>query len=276
MCFEKIISIDGEKEADSFTLRHDNLTKIVSKIPSGTKVAVVSVVGAFRTGKSFLLSFFLRYLRDGSPEDLSDAWMTKGGTHLLEGNMNDSPTSSDVDIDQREASFAWRGGVERQTTGIWMWSEPFLRHSSEGQIAILLMDTQGMFDNETGMGLTAQIFGLSTFVSSYQVRTIVSSASVFIIINRMYHNLCEAVSLRLFLMCHVCLFTRRSTTSTKNCKKTISSTWPCSLNMVDSHSMKRSAEVPPISCARSITSAYIHIHINTHIAVWLPCEKLSA
>jgi len=31
------------------------------------------------------------------------------------------------------------------------------------------MDTQGMFDNETSMSLTAQIFGLSTFVSSYQI-----------------------------------------------------------------------------------------------------------
>jgi atlastin len=31
------------------------------------------------------------------------------------------------------------------------------------------MDTQGMFDNETTMTLTAQIFGLSTLVSSFQV-----------------------------------------------------------------------------------------------------------
>ena len=69
-------------------------------------------------------------------------------------------------------SFAWRGGMERQTTGIWMWSEPFLRtpKGSCEQVAVLLMDTQGMFDNETSMALTAQIFGLSTFVSSFQVR----------------------------------------------------------------------------------------------------------
>ena len=52
-----------------------------------------------------------------------------------------------------------------------MWSEPFIRNlsNSNSKVAILLMDTQGMFDNETSMALTAQIFGLSTFVSSYQV-----------------------------------------------------------------------------------------------------------
>ncbi len=40
----------------------------------------------------------------------------------------------------------------------------------EESVAIVLMDTQGMFDHDTSMALTAQIFGLSTFVSSYQVR----------------------------------------------------------------------------------------------------------
>lgn len=74
------------------------------------------------------------------------------------------------ELPKRETSFAWRGGQERQTTGIWMWSDPFIRISKSGEkLAILLMDTQGMFDNETTMTLTAQIFGLSTLVSSFQV-----------------------------------------------------------------------------------------------------------
>lgn len=90
--------------------------------------------------------------------------MNEGGWSLVNsGKDEDAP---------RQRSFAWRGGQQRQTTGIWMWSEPFFRETSASKgdkIAILLMDTQGMFDNETTMTLTAQIFGLSTLVSSFQV-----------------------------------------------------------------------------------------------------------
>jgi atlastin len=91
------------------------------------------------------------------------------GQDLTEGNLNNA-----VDGDV-PSSFAWRGGYERMTTGIWMWSEPFIVHSSEfnEDIAVLLMDTQGMFDNQTSMTLTAQIFGLSTLISSFQVSHVV-------------------------------------------------------------------------------------------------------
>ena len=158
----------------------------MNKIPPDMKVAVIAVVGAFRSGKSFLLNFFLRYLRNGCVDDISQDWMMAEGEVLREGNMNEGDWSL-VESEKRESSFAWRGGEERQTTGIWMWSQPFIRptKSSNGEkMAILLMDTQGMFDNETTMTLTAQIFGLSTLVSSFQViaaLNIDSSLSFFFI-----------------------------------------------------------------------------------------------
>lgn len=100
------------------------------------------------------------------------------GDELSEGNCNEGEWSIvDPVVSKKKSSFAWRGGVERQTTGIWMWSEPFFRSTSASggeKFAILLMDTQGMFDNETTMTLTAQIFGLSTLVSSFQVRNLVT------------------------------------------------------------------------------------------------------
>ena len=152
---------------DSFHLLDDNLSSILNKVPKDMKVSIVSVVGAFRTGKSFLLNFFLRYLRHGSADDLTEDWMIKDGPALTEGNMNEGHVD---DVTVNSASFQWRGGQQRQTTGIWMWSEPFIKKDKQGNsVAVLLMDTQGMFDSDTSMSLTAQIFGLSTFVSSYQV-----------------------------------------------------------------------------------------------------------
>ncbi|CAM9450639.1 unnamed protein product, partial [Chrysoparadoxa australica] len=146
----------------SFSLQEENLAHVLDQVPSGMPVSVVSVVGAFRTGKSFLLTWFLRYLSyQGTSK--GDEWMLAQGDKLAEGNAN-------VAGSPEAKSFAWRGGKERMTTGIWVWSRPFIRElDTGGQVAVLLVDTQGMFDNETGMGLTACIFGLSTLISAYQI-----------------------------------------------------------------------------------------------------------
>lgn len=66
--------------------------------------------------------------------------------------------------------FSWRGGSERDTTGILMWSEPFIvKRSSGEEVAILLMDTQGAFDSEYTVRDSATVFALSTMTSSIQV-----------------------------------------------------------------------------------------------------------
>jgi len=162
----QIVSIGTKEDAYAFTFHEEALMGILNKVPKEHFVAVVSVVGAFRTGKSFLLSWFLRYLNKTSKmnqESVDMDWLqdvTKIG----------GCASGQDPMDEDEDGFNWRGGSERNTTGIWMWSEPFVRTRADGtDMSVLLVDTQGMFDHETTMALTAAIFGLSTLLSSYQI-----------------------------------------------------------------------------------------------------------
>jgi atlastin len=181
----QIISIDNEQ--NQFQLDEKLFKSVLRKIPPNMKVAIVSVVGAFRTGKSFLLDFFLRYLRLPQDEAGEIAWeqMFASG-EKLEGNINASSfhKTEEKDDDEKEVNnidnnnkdnnhsngFSWRAGRDTNTTGIWVWSEPFVRKISTGEeVAVLLVDTQGMFDNTLSQLLTTSIFGLSTLLSSYQV-----------------------------------------------------------------------------------------------------------
>uniref|UniRef100_A0A1A8R0G4 Atlastin GTPase 2 n=1 Tax=Nothobranchius pienaari TaxID=704102 RepID=A0A1A8R0G4_9TELE len=109
-------------------------------------VVVVSVAGAFRKGKSFLLDFMLRYMYN--QENCS--WM--GG--------DDEPLKG----------FSWRGGCERETTGILVWSDVFVVDRPDGsKVAVLLVDTQGAFDSQSTIKDSATVFALSTMTSSVQV-----------------------------------------------------------------------------------------------------------
>lgn len=68
------------------------------------------------------------------------------------------------------SGFSWRGGSERDTTGILMWSKVFLSTLQNGEkVAIILMDTQGTFDSQSTVRDCATVFALSTMVSSVQI-----------------------------------------------------------------------------------------------------------
>ena len=137
----QIVSIGTETDQYAFTFHEDALASIMNKVPSDHKLCVVSVVGAFRTGKSFLLSWFLRYLKHSQSAQKS------------ESGSGDKKWY-DKEVSLGNDGFHWRGGADRNTTGIWMWSEPFLssRETSgvKEDIAILLVDTQVCYKDSSG------------------------------------------------------------------------------------------------------------------------------
>lgn len=137
------------------------------------KLAVVSVTGAYRTGKSLLLDLFLRILRyeegacngTGSAPPLAfradgretvPPWSAMPG--MLEGS---SPALSD--------GFRFVGGMDACTQGIWVWSKPFLRNAGGQQVGVVLMDTQGTFDSTLTRAQSATIFGLARLLSSRHI-----------------------------------------------------------------------------------------------------------
>ncbi|KAM4607342.1 atlastin-2-like isoform 1-T1 [Polymixia lowei] len=137
----------AHEDEHSFELDAAALEKILlQEHVKDLNVVVVSVAGAFRKGKSFLLDFMLRYMHNQQ----NDLWM--GG--------DDEPLTG----------FTWRGGCERETTGIQVWSEVFVVDKPDGtKVAVLLVDTQGAFDSQSTIKDCATVFALSTMTSSVQV-----------------------------------------------------------------------------------------------------------
>ncbi|XP_065300261.1 atlastin-2-like [Dermacentor albipictus] len=140
-------------KGNSFQLNMNELQSIlladnVKDLP----VVVVSVAGAYRQGKSFLLNFLLQYLRNnGRPNWLRDM------TIPFEG-------------------FEWKPGYERHTIGILLWKEVFLMTKSNGEkVAVLLMDTQGTFGCESTLKDNTMIFSLSMLTSSVQVYNLMNN-----------------------------------------------------------------------------------------------------
>ena len=123
----EILSDDKIKDKPVCVLSVAGSVHLAIRISRPFYKSIYLVKGAFRRGKSFLLDFLLRYLARQGRED----WMgdESDDTSPLEG-------------------FHWRGGSERDTTGILMWSEVFEAKTKSGKdVAIVLMDTQGAFDS---------------------------------------------------------------------------------------------------------------------------------
>ena len=71
------------------------------------------------------------------------------------------------DKDEPLQGFSWKSRTKRDTTGIIMWSDVFLHLNEYGEkLAIVLMDTQGLFDIKTSSVKSSSIFALIGFFCS--------------------------------------------------------------------------------------------------------------
>jgi atlastin len=148
-------------ENDDIQFYKENLEKVISLIPNDIPISIISIIGAFRTGKSFILNIILKFLLDNANTELNliniDEWINQ--LQIIPGN--------------NEKGFKWCNGSDSQTMGIWIWNNPIIfKHPTKGEIAFLLLDTQGLFDLNTNQQKTIMLFGISSLISSHIIYNI--------------------------------------------------------------------------------------------------------
>lgn len=146
----------------SFVSYNDNLKAIFSQVKSDTEVGIISIAGEYRKGKSFLLNFFLQYLQyrtqHGSPALTPESEMVNVIRHQNHTWLRDI---------QKGSGFHFKSGIRRDTTGISMWSQPFLIKKKNGkELAIIVMDSQGLYDSATEANDNVRLFTMVSLLSS--------------------------------------------------------------------------------------------------------------
>jgi len=142
----QIISFEGMKDKKSTIVLNEQSLQAVLKKAGDREVVFISIAGPSRQGKSFLLSFMLRFLEAQELDD--DDWM--GGDNRK----------------QPLHGFKWRSGCDPETAGMWIWDKPYIVKLESKEVAVILMDTQGTFDDSTTQREWSAIVGLSLLVSS--------------------------------------------------------------------------------------------------------------
>jgi len=72
--------------------------------------------------------------------------------------------------DEPLVGFSWRSGSVRDTSGIIIWNDAFLHTDANGEkVAIIVADTQGLFESGTLPIDDSRIFALGTLISSILV-----------------------------------------------------------------------------------------------------------
>lgn len=142
--------LDRDETTGIFVLNEGFLQRIfINEIEPDCEVSIISIAGAFRKGKSFILNFFLRYLKADPEQQVNGNWLN------MEQEVNDG--------------FEWKNGCHAHTSGILIWPEIFYQTNEGRRIAIILMDTQGVFAPNSSNIENVGIFAFSTMLSSVQI-----------------------------------------------------------------------------------------------------------
>ena len=126
---------------EELEIQEEELAKIDAALKSSgfQQIIVISIAGALRQGKSFLMDLFAAFLDEKK--------MPR--KRFLEHQR-----------------FYWNSGIDRVTEGIWVCPQVF---SGPAGVGIVLMDTQGTFEPGASRWHNNALLGLATALSSTMI-----------------------------------------------------------------------------------------------------------
>jgi atlastin len=147
----------------TFILNTTNLQTVIGNTNQDEDIAVIAIAGAFRKGKSFLMNLFPQYLdkrshiKEPIPLSTNDTLQA-----LIESQSH--PWLHDIPPD---SGFSYKSGTTRHTKGISMWPRAISIEKKDGKrLSVLIVDSQGLYDDQTSGDTDARIFTLIALISS--------------------------------------------------------------------------------------------------------------
>nr|XP_039259253.1 uncharacterized protein PFB0145c-like isoform X2 [Styela clava] len=145
------VAIARITDQGKFIVDNDKLVEIFGSLKD-KDLSIISVAGSYRTGKSFMLNFFIRYLREHGWENSN--WLGSDDKKLQDG-------------------FDWKRGSHPHRNGINVWPEIFDVLLENGKkVSVMIVDTQGLFDIDNTPDTNAKIMSISTLLCSHQILNI--------------------------------------------------------------------------------------------------------
>jgi len=176
-------------ELEKRDLDHLVETLRLAKATGAKEVAIVSIMGTFRQGKSFLLNLLAHYFEWLQAQQQDDNWQprardedyrldpqteSEGGQKVPDPEWIPDTVKEHFKVDGEQDAKAC-------TVGVWLLSQPYLlrKPGSRERVAVLLMDSQGAFDGQLEAKQSRAILGITAVLAStviYNVKPFAADA----------------------------------------------------------------------------------------------------
>ncbi len=123
--------------------------------PNYTEVGIISLVGKYRTGKSFLLNRFLKQANENN-------------LNINSENENIKIENSEIKINKNYNGFDVGPTIKPCTKGIWIWPNPIIikNNLSKNSFPSFLIDTEGLGAYDEEINHDTKIFLIAILISS--------------------------------------------------------------------------------------------------------------